>query len=134
VAIHPDIDNSNTGRSILGFGFNDRPNRIGDGALGDPTPEKWFDTAKFVYPAFGSFGNSGRNVLRGPAYRDVSFSLIKTSTLREGLDLQFRTEFFNLFNNTNFDLPDIFLGSPSFGRVQSAESPRRIQFGLKLLF
>jgi hypothetical protein len=50
------------------------------------------------------------------------------------LTLQFRTEFFNLFNRPNFDLPDIFLGSPTFGRILSAQSPRHIQFGLKLVF
>jgi len=69
----------------------------------------------------------------GPGYEDVSVSLIKDSRIREGLNLQFRAEFFNLLNHTNFDLPDLFLGSPTFGRISSAESPRRIQFGLKLL-
>ena len=70
----------------------------------------------------------------GPGYQDVSVSLIKDSRIREGLDLQFRAEFFNAFNHTNFDLPDIFLGSPTFGRISSAEAARRIQFGLKLIF
>ncbi len=134
VALHPDIDNSNTGRSILGFGFNDRPNRVASGEVADPLPEMWFDTSAFKFPVFGSFGNSGRNVLDGPGYRDVSFSLIKDSNLRESLRLQFRAEFFNFFNHPNLDLPDIFLGSPTFGRIFSALSPRRIQFGLKLIF
>jgi hypothetical protein len=48
--------------------------------------------------------------------------------------LQFRAEAFNLLNHTNLDLPDIFFGSPAFGSIQSAETPRRIQFGAKILF
>jgi hypothetical protein len=59
---------------------------------------------------------------------------MKTTSLKEGVDLQFRAEAFNVFNHPNFDLPDNFLGSPTFGRILSAQSPRHIQFGLKLLF
>ena len=96
--------------------------------------EKWFDTSAFVFPEFGSFGNSGRNILEGPGFADVSFSVTKDANLRESVRLQFRTEFFNTFNHPNFDLPDIFMGSPAFGRIPSAQNPRRIQFGLKVLF
>ena len=87
-----------------------------------------------MFAPYGSFGNSGRNILDGPGYQDVGLSLIKDSRIREKLNLQFRAEFFNLLNHTNFNLPDIFLGSPSFGRISSAADPRRIQFGLKLIF
>jgi hypothetical protein len=134
VALLPEIDNSNTGIASLGFGANNRPDRLASGGLPNPGPGRWFDTAAFALASYGSFGNSGRNILTGPAYRDVSLSMIKESRIREGLTLQFRAEFFNAFNHTNFDLPDIFLGSPTFGQVLSAESPRRIQFGLKLIF
>jgi len=48
--------------------------------------------------------------------------------------LQLRAEAFNLFNHANYNLPDGFLGSPTFGRVTSADSPRRCQFGVKILF
>jgi hypothetical protein len=61
-------------------------------------------------------------------------SVIKTTGLSERARLQFRAEAFNLLNRVNLDLPDIFLGSPTFGKIQSAQSPRRIQLGLKLLF
>ncbi len=134
VALLPEIDNSNTGIASLGFGANGRPNRIGSGAPQNPGPEKWFDTSAFVFANYGSFGNSGRNIIDGPGFSDVSVSLIKDSRIREGCSLQFRAEFFNVLNHTNFDLPDIFLGSPTFGRISSAENPRRIQFGLKLIF
>jgi hypothetical protein len=133
-ALLAEIDNSNTGIASLGFGANNRPNRIASGVLQNPGPDKWFDTGAFVKANYGSFGNSGRNILEGPGYSDVSLSLIKDSRLHEGLSLQFRAEFFNMLNQTNFDLPDIFLGSPTFGRISSAQNPRRIQFGLKLIF
>ena len=60
--------------------------------------------------------------------------MFKDSRIHEGLSLQFRAEVLNAFNHTNFDLPDIFFGSPTFGQILSAGNPRRIQFGLKLLF
>jgi len=134
VALLPEIDISNTGRATLGFGANDRPDRIGDGEVQASRSERWFDTGAFVFPRFGCFGNSGRNILDGPGYKDVSVSLVKNTARGENLNLQFRAEFFNSFNNTNFSLPDVFLGSPTFGRILSAQSPRRIQFGLKLIF
>ena len=134
VALLPEIDISNTGRSTLGFGANDRPNVIGNAKLSHRTPDQWFNTTAFAFPAFGSFGNAGRNILDGPGFQNVNLSLMKTTSLREGIDLQFRAEAFNVFNHPNFDLPDNFLGSPTFGRILSAQSPRHIQFGLKLLF
>lgn len=136
VALLPEFDNSNTGVSNLGFLGNDRPNLVGSAKLDNPTTERWFNTSPsvFVTPPFGSFGNSGRNILDGPSFKNVNFSIVKNTAIREAATIQFRTEFFNLFNHPNFGLPDNFVGSPSFGRLISADSPRRIQFGLKLLF
>lgn len=134
VALLPEIDNSNTGRSNLGFGANDRPNVVGNPVLSQRTPERWFNAEAFAFPAFGSFGNAGRNILDGPGYQNVNASLIKNTALSERFNLQLRAEFFNLFNHPNFNLPDNFLGSPTFGRITSASEPRRIQFGVKLLF
>ena len=134
VALLSDIDNSNTGRSTLGFGANDRPNVVGAAELSSRTTDRWFNTSAFAFPAFGSFGDAGRNILDGPGFANFNMSLLKRTKLREGLDLQLRAEAFNLFNHPNFNLPDNFLGSPTFGRILSAQSPRHIQFGLKLLF
>ena len=134
VALLSDIDNSGTGRSILGFGANDRPNVAGNPELSNQTPERWFNTSAFVFPARGTFGNAGRNIVAGPAYNNVNFSLVKNTHFTEQVNLQFRAEFFNLFNHPNFNLPDSFLGSPTFGVISSAKDPRHIQFGLKLLF
>ena len=59
---------------------------------------------------------------------------MKRVPLGSGANLQLRLEAFNLFNHTNFNLPDNFLGSPTFGQILSAQSPRRIQLGAKVLF
>ena len=134
VALQPDNDNSNTGRSSLGFGANDRPNLAGDPKLGNPTEQRWFDTSSFAMPPFGTFGNAGRNIVEGPGLAVVNASIVKTTQLTERLGVQFRVEAFNLFNRVNYDQPDNFLGSPSFGAVLSAGSPRRLQLGLKFLF
>jgi hypothetical protein len=134
VALPSFLDNSNTGIANLGFGGNDRPNVIGNPRLSNPGPDRWFNTAAFVIPRYGSFGNAGRNILDGPGFSTVNLSVLKNTRLSERMNLQFRAEAFNAFNRTNFDLPDIFVGDPAFGRIQSARSPRHIQFGLKLLF
>jgi len=134
VALLPNFDNSNTGQSILGFGANDRPNVVGNPHVSNRTPDLWFNTAAFAVPPYGSFGNAGRNILDGPSFQTINFSLVKNTALRERISLQFRAESFNLLNRPNFGLPDIFVGSPTFGHILSAQDPRHIQFGLKLLF
>ncbi len=134
VALLSDIDNSGTGRSILGFGANDRPNLVGNPELSNPTTSQWFNTAAFAFPAPGTFGDAGRNILEGPGFQSVNASLVKNTRFSERVNLQFRAEAFNLFNHPNFNLPDNFLGSPTFGRITSARDPRHVQFGLKLLF
>lgn len=134
VALLSEIDNSGTGRSILGFGANDRPNLVSNPELSNPTPGRWFNTAAFTFSTPGTFGNAGRNILDGPGYQNINASLVKNTRVTERVNLQLRAEFFNLFNHPNFNLPDNFLGSPTFGVISSAREPRHIQFGLKLLF
>ncbi len=134
VAVHPDIDQSNTGRSNLGFGYNDRPNVSDDPSVDNPTAERWFNTTAFSFAPFGSFGNAGRNILDGPGYQNVNLAVIKHLSLGGDARLQLRAETFNVLNHGNLDLPDAFLGSPTFGQILSAQSPRRFQFGIKALF
>ena len=64
----------------------------------------------------------------------VDLSLVRDTRISEEATIQFRAEFFNLLNRLNLHLPDLFLGSPTFGRILSAGEPRHIQLGLKLLF
>jgi hypothetical protein len=134
VALFPEVDNSNTGRSSLGFGANDRPNVRDSASIDDPSPTRWFNTGAFSMPAFGTFGNAGRNILEGPGYQNVNLALLKQIALPGRTRLQLRAEAFNLLNRTNFDLPDNFFGSPTFGEILSAGAPRHLQFGARLMF
>jgi hypothetical protein len=134
VAFLPEIDVSNTGRANLGFGYNDRPNVSGDPSLDDPTVERWFNTGAYSFPPFGSFGNAGRNTVEGPGYQNINLALMKSIPFGGSTRLQLRLEAFNLFNHANFNQPDNFMGSPTFGQILSAQSPRRFQFGAKMLF
>jgi hypothetical protein len=129
-----DDDNSNTGIDSLGFGANDRPNVVGNPQLSNPSANEWFNTAAFVIPPYGSFGNSGRNTLTGPGMATVDLSLVKNTMIGEHATAQFRVEAFNVVNHTNFNLPDNFIGSPTFGQILSAGNPRRLQLALKFLF
>jgi hypothetical protein len=134
VALLPEIDNSNTGRSVLGFGANDRPNQVGNPDVSDPGPDQWFNPAAFAFPQFGTFGDVGRNTLEGPGYQNVNLGVMREFRFGAASRLQLRLEAFNLFNRVNFDLPDNFAGSRTFGRILSAGAPRRIQIGAKLLY
>jgi hypothetical protein len=134
VALLPDVDNSNTGRSNLGFGYNDRPNVSGTPSLPDGSADAWFNTAAFSMPPFGTFGNSGRNTLTGPGFRTLNLALVRRIMLGPRRSIDLRAEAFNVTNRANFDLPDAFFGSPTFGRILSAGSPRRFQFGVRAVF
>ena len=92
-------------------------------------------------PNSGRFGTLGRNTFRGPAYYNFDISLIKTTPIgrrRSGLeatDLQFRAEFFNLFNVVNMGLPANTIKGSGFGVIsQTAGTSRQIQFSLKLIY
>ena len=92
-------------------------------------------------PNSGRFGTLGRNTFRGPAYYDFDFALIKTTPIghresgMERADLQFRGEFFNLFNIVNMGLPANIIEGTGFGMIsKTAGTSRQIQFSLKLIY
>jgi hypothetical protein len=103
-------------------------------------PDQWFDPRAFVLPLQGTFGNVARGSLRGPGLFNTDISLFKRIRISEGLNLQFRTEVFNILNHPNFAFPNevVFSGSnysPSAGSItNTATTSRQIQFALKLLF
>jgi hypothetical protein len=93
-----------------------------------------FETAGLASP-LGSFGSLGRNVLRGHAQKRVDMSISKTTRLTERFRVEFRTEFFNLFNNVNFALPVNDLQDSKAGEIENTiGGPRVVQFGLKVVF
>lgn len=82
-------------------GYSLYPNRIGSGKVSNPTPAKWFDPTAFVAPKSG-FGNSGRNILRGPRLVDLDLSLGKSFRIREGMNLEIRADSYNALNHPQF--------------------------------
>jgi outer membrane receptor protein involved in Fe transport len=118
-------------------GFATRPDRLRDGALAQPTPERWFDPAAFaVVPNTEfRFGNAGRNILTGPGAVVVDASVLKQFALPwETHRLEFRAEFFNLPNRANFGQPAAGVDLPTAGVIGSAGPGRQIQLVLKYLF
>ncbi len=134
VMLVEDNDNSNTGFSNLGYGANNRPQVVGNPNLSSRGAQEWFNTKAFAVARYGTFGNAGRNIISGPGLATIDFSIVKNTHVTERLNAQFRAEFFNLLNHTNFNLPDNFLGDSTFGQITSAQDPRRVQLALKFLF
>ena len=93
---------------------------------------EWFNPAAFQINQPGTYGTSGRNSLYGPGSFNTDLGLFKNFVIREGMRLQFRSEFFNVFNNVNLGNPNNSMLSPTIGSISSAGPPRIIQFGLKL--
>ena len=95
---------------------------------------QYFNTSAFVKAGTG-FGNSGRNILRGPKHRNADLSVNKRIVLTERIHAEFRSEFFNVFNLVNFSNPSGAIASAGFGAISSTTgNPRVMQFALKLLF
>ncbi len=123
-------------RANEGPGFRwQRPDVLRDPNIpGGGTVEEWFDTSAMVLASFGQYGNMGRNTLRSPGITLWDFSLFKNTYIGERFNVQFRTEFFNFLNRPNFRTPNISVDRGGFGAITAAEEPRRIQFGLKLIW
>ena len=85
-------------------------------------------------PASAPFGNLGRNAFRTPGLAQLDFAANKNFRITEGIKLQFRSEFFNILNHTNFGPPNNISSSTAFGTITTTLPARQIQFGLKLLF
>jgi hypothetical protein len=119
-----------------------RPNLVGDPTVGmanDNTGTPFFfNRQAFQIPTDPSqpFGNLGRNSLRGPDFWQWDFSVNKTFRIpyREGMGVQFRSEFFNILNHTNFGIPNPNVSGASFGQITNTYPARQIQFALKLMF
>jgi hypothetical protein len=132
---------SGVDNSFSGVG-SDRADYIGGNAelSGDrPKQDKllqWFDTTRFTANAVGTFGNSGRSILRGPGFFNTDMGILKSTKITERVNVQFRAEFFNVFNHANFRLPTSNISSAQRGRITAVidENQRIVQLGLKLRF
>ncbi len=121
-----------------------RPNWNPDfkGNLYPRTPGQYFNPSAFLPPATGTYGNVSRDSLTGPGLSELDFSATKTAHFTERLGLQFRAEFFNILNHTNFSTPNevVYTSatsgiSPTAGVVTATSTTsRQIQFGAKLQF
>jgi hypothetical protein len=119
---------------------NWNPNFTGN--LYPKTAAEYFNPAAFLQPATGTYGNVSRDVLNGPGLSELDFSAIRNAHLTERLGLQFRAEFFNILNHTNFLTPNEVVYSsatsgisPTAGLVTATSTTsRQIQFGAKLQF
>ncbi|OFW35510.1 MAG: hypothetical protein A3J28_07500 [Acidobacteria bacterium RIFCSPLOWO2_12_FULL_60_22] len=163
------VENSgNRSRHLAsGADFADRPN-LAPGASNNPTsgvttgcafdttsiaagrklgtPDLWFDPCAFVPQPLGTFGNLGRNTVIGPGIATVDFLVNKHFRIKEGRELSFRAEFFNVFNRPNLAPPLLatrrIFNNAAVGRLvgsagaiqQTNTTSRQIQFGLKYVF
>jgi hypothetical protein len=132
----PVVGTSNLSNSLAGTWF---PNRIGKGALAHPTINQWFDVAAFQIPAPYTFGDSGRNILRGPDWRSVDTNLGKSFPLTskwfgEGKSIEARVDVFDLFNHPNFGQPNASIGTSGAGIISSANTNRNIQLTARFRF
>ena len=138
-------------------GVSQRPNQVGDPTKAGPvagnpgcvapskirTSTAWFNTCAFIDPPLGSFGDVGRNTIESPGYTTWDFSAFKNFRTSEKTNLEFRAEFFNVLNHTNFLFAlsgpqngnnATILGTSQFGSLTAARPPRQIQFALKFSY
>jgi hypothetical protein len=129
-----------------------RPDRLRDGAIANPTRALWYDPSAFQRTTCNiagrsdlcHYGNSGKNILNAPGQRNIDLSMFKNFRITERFALQFRAEAFNAFNTPYFNAPNnlsfvstnsISPDGPRMGEIQSLRTDMRvIQFGLKLFF
>jgi hypothetical protein len=118
------LQNADRPNVVVGCNPNDGPKTV----------DQWFNTACFSLPATNTFGTGGRNILIGPGLVNLDMSIARNFAIREWMRLQFRAEAFNTVNHPNFNYPAAAQNTASFGHIASANDPRQIQLGLKLVF
>ena len=129
--------------NISGRNASQRPDVIGAFRY-NRTPQRWIDPGSFALanePASvgdqSCYGTAGRNIIEGPGFANVDFSLYKNIALTERFGTQLRFEFFNLFNRVNFNNPGVSFDPSnlsSFGVIGSTQDARQIQIAVKIHF
>jgi outer membrane receptor protein involved in Fe transport len=150
-SIFSGADNSLSGmlgdRADLAPNYTVQQAILGSGRSHTAEINEWFNTSAFVQNALETFGDTGKNILRGPRYFDADLAAIKNAKITERLAMEFRAEFFNAFNNVNFGNPDgnladqgttygqiTGLAGASSSNTYGTAQPRIIQFAVKFSF
>jgi hypothetical protein len=132
-------------QNVLSTGTGNRPNRICDGNIDNPTIDKWFDLSCFAPPTdtTGTYGNAGRGIIRGPGSFNIDASLIKNTRFGR-YTTEFRIEAFNLLNHPQFANPNTVIGNAAAGTItQMLSNPscslcgtieRQVQLAVKVRF
>jgi carboxypeptidase family protein len=130
-------------RSLLGTQFTgpiplgiDVPS-YGGGSVHISDPRRtgtYFDTSGFSVEPLGQLGNARRRFFHGPGINNWDLAVLKDTKLTESMNLQFRAEFFDVFNHAQFNAVDGNVNSPTFGEVKTALAPRIGQISMKLNF
>jgi hypothetical protein len=138
VSIYESGDRSLIGYEVDNFDSVDEPNWSGQPlSFSNPRSSanhQYFSTAQFSPQELGVVGTANRRFFHGPGLNNWDFSLHKTTRIKERMSVEFRAEFFNIFNHAQFNSPVSDFAAPSFGQVTSAGSPRIGQLALKLNF
>ena len=110
-------------------------NGVGNLPRGQRNASRWFNTSAFSNPAPGTYGNSGRNIIRGPGIENFDISAFRNVAIFDRLTAQFRVESFNTLNHVQYSNPDSQVNDANFGTIQGTRIPGRIvQLGAKLIF
>ena len=126
-------------RSLTGTSGVDTPNFVGPLHFSDPRSSddhRYFNADAFTSQPFGGLGTANRRFFHGPGFNNWDFALHKDTRLRESMALQFRAEFFNVFNHAQFDPMSVTgnFNNSRFGLVSAARDPRIGQLSLKFLW
>jgi hypothetical protein len=134
-------------QGVLSTGTGNRPNRLlQDVQADDPTVQQWWNPAAFAATTdnTGTYGDSGRNIGRGPGQFNIDAALIKTTKFGSRVEHELRVEAFNLLNHPQFGQPNGTFGSAAFGTISAmlanpscalcGTTERQIQISMKLKF
>jgi hypothetical protein len=132
-------------QGVQSTGTGNRPNRVCDGRLSNPTIDRWFDASCFVQvpDVTGTYGDSGRGVIRGPGSFNIDASLIKNTRIGR-YQTELRIEAFNLLNHPQFANPNTTIGNAAVGTISAmlanpscalcGTTERQVQLGVKVRF
>jgi hypothetical protein len=127
-------DQANTGQA--GWTAYEHLNKVGNPGLSKKSAAEWFNTAAYAVPTAGTFGDAGRNSLRGPSFWNLDTSLFRLFPIGEGRQFEFRAEAFNVLNHVDLGQPQRDISDIThFGQIRSVVSTaRQLQLAVKFVF